>query len=117
MESVRLQKLSQVIRAQDTKIEGLKEIMGKEQSRYDAKMENYAKGVQDRAAQIRSLKHDFDTDVSRQPAPNSIFSDIVASLRDERTNEILYQLPTQTAMEIGRNARTENVQRIIDILV
>lgn len=117
MENVRLQKLFPVIRDQDFKVEGLLRIMEGEQSRYEHKMAQSAKAAQDKGTHIRSLKHDFSTSIHLEPAPGSIFNDIVASLQDEKMGHILHRLPTETAMQMGRKARTSNVQRIIDILV
>lgn len=98
-------------------MEAMRQVLQSKHARYEQKMAQYAKNAQDKAAHNRSLKHDFTVHAYREPAPGSIFTDMVASLRDDRTGRVLVRIPTQGTMEMGRKARRENVQRIIDLLV
>lgn len=117
MENIRLQKLHPVIRSQEHRMEAMRQIIRGERAKHENKMAENAQNAQDKAAHNRSLKHDFTIDAYLEPAPDSAFTDVVASLRDDRTGWILLQVPTQATKENSRNARRENVQRIIDLLV
>lgn len=117
MDNIRLQSLHPVFRDQEAKLEGMRNVVAQAGDRHEAKMENYAKAAYDKTVEIRSLKHNFSTNVHLDPAPNSIFMDTVASLQDHDSGQILHRLPTVMAMELGRKSRVDNVQRIIDILV
>ncbi|NLL17746.1 MAG: hypothetical protein GX262_01830 [Clostridia bacterium] len=117
MENIRLQKLHPVIRSQEQRMEAMRQIIRSEKAKNESKMAQYAQNAQDKAAHNRSLKHDFTIDAYLEPAPDSAFTDVVASLRDDRTGWVLLRVPTQATMENGRKARRENVQRIIDLLV
>lgn len=117
MENVRLAKLHPEIRAQEAKMEGMRQVLRQEHARHQHKMVQYAKKAQEEAAQRRNLKHDFSIDAYGEPAPDSVFVDVVAFVKDDRTGWELHRFPSRYAMELGRQARQRNVERILDLLV
>ncbi|NMB02784.1 MAG: hypothetical protein GX971_14895 [Firmicutes bacterium] len=117
MENVRLAKLFPVIRAQEAKMEGMRQVIQKEYARGREKMVQYAKQAQKQAAEKRSLKHDFTIETYGDSAPDSVFVDFVAVVKDDRTGWELQRFPTRYAMELGRQARRNTVERILDLIV
>lgn len=115
--NVRLAKLSPVIRAQETKMEAMRQVIRQEHARGRAKMAQYAKQAQEEAAERRNLKHDFTIDAYGEPAPDSVFMDVVSFVQDDRTGWEVHRFPTRYAMELGRRARRQNVERFLDLLV
>lgn len=117
MENVRLAKLHPAIRAQEAKMEGMRQVIQQEHARSQEKMVHYAREAQVKAAERRNLKHDFTIDAYGDPAPDSVFVDVVAYVRDDQTGWELHRIPTRVAMEMGRQARRDNVDRILDLLI
>ncbi len=117
VENVRLAKLFPQIRAQETKMEAMRQVIRQEHARGKAKMAQYAAQAREQAEQRRNLKHDFTINAYGDPAPDSAFVDVVSFVRDDRTGWELHRCPTRYAMELGREARRRNVARILDLLV